>query len=115
MFATAILLTVRHTSQLYREEPWHEHAPSLAKFKLVGAMGTFATPCETASSTLARADMASYDAKRAGRNSIRILLESIDQDSSTTPIPAPHHPPITGEALPMVRRPMPILEDLYEP
>jgi GGDEF domain-containing protein len=43
---------------------------------------TFATPCETATSMLARADMALYNAKRAGRNCIRILLESIDQDSS---------------------------------
>jgi predicted signal transduction protein with EAL and GGDEF domain len=43
---------------------------------------TFATPCETAISMLARADMALYNAKRAGRNCIRILLESIDQDSS---------------------------------
>jgi diguanylate cyclase (GGDEF)-like protein len=42
---------------------------------------TFATPCETAISMLARADMALYNAKRAGRNCIRILLESIDQDS----------------------------------
>ena len=43
---------------------------------------TFATPSETATSMLARADMALYNAKRAGRNCIRILLESIDQDSS---------------------------------
>jgi hypothetical protein len=43
---------------------------------------TFATPCETAISMLARADMALHNAKRAGRNCIRILLESIDQDSS---------------------------------
>jgi predicted signal transduction protein with EAL and GGDEF domain len=43
---------------------------------------TFATPCETAISTLVRADVALYNAKRAGRNCIRILLESIDQDSS---------------------------------
>jgi hypothetical protein len=43
---------------------------------------TFATPCETVISMLARADMALYNAKRAGRNCIRILPESIDQDSS---------------------------------
>ena len=43
---------------------------------------TFATPRETAISMLDRADMALYNAKRAGRNCIRILLESIDQDSS---------------------------------
>jgi diguanylate cyclase (GGDEF)-like protein len=45
---------------------------------------TFATPSETAISMLARADMALYNAKRAGRNCIRILLESIDQSSSDT-------------------------------
>jgi diguanylate cyclase (GGDEF)-like protein len=43
---------------------------------------TFATPSETAISMLARADMALYNAKRAGRNCIRILLEPIDQSSS---------------------------------
>jgi diguanylate cyclase (GGDEF)-like protein len=43
---------------------------------------TFATPGETAIAMLARADMALYNAKRAGRNCIRIRLESIDQDSS---------------------------------
>jgi diguanylate cyclase (GGDEF)-like protein len=43
---------------------------------------TFATPGETAISMLARADMALYNAKRAGRNCIRILLEPIDQSSS---------------------------------
>jgi len=43
---------------------------------------TFATPSETAISMLARADMALYNAKRAGRNCIRIILEPIDQSSS---------------------------------
>jgi diguanylate cyclase (GGDEF)-like protein len=43
---------------------------------------TFATPRETAISMLARADVALYNAKRAGRNCTRILLASIDEDSS---------------------------------
>jgi diguanylate cyclase (GGDEF)-like protein len=43
---------------------------------------TFATPCETAASMLARADMALYNAKRAGRNCTRILLAPMDEDSS---------------------------------
>jgi len=43
---------------------------------------TFATPCETAVSLLARADMALYNAKRAGRNCTRVLLDSIDEDRS---------------------------------
>jgi diguanylate cyclase (GGDEF)-like protein len=43
---------------------------------------TFAAPCETALSMLARADMALYNAKRAGRNCTRVLLASIDEDSS---------------------------------
>jgi diguanylate cyclase (GGDEF)-like protein len=43
---------------------------------------TFATPCETAVSMLARADMALYNAKRAGRNCTRILLASLDEDNS---------------------------------
>jgi diguanylate cyclase (GGDEF)-like protein len=42
---------------------------------------TFAAPCETAVSMLARADMALYNAKRAGRNCTRVLLASIDEDS----------------------------------
>jgi len=41
---------------------------------------TFASPCETAVSLLARADMALYNAKRAGRNCTRVLLDSIDED-----------------------------------
>lgn len=41
---------------------------------------TFATPGETAVSILARADMALYDAKRAGRNCTRILLPSMEED-----------------------------------
>ncbi len=43
---------------------------------------TFATPCETAVSMLARADMALYNAKRAGRNCTRILLASLDEENS---------------------------------
>ena len=43
---------------------------------------TFAAPCETALSMLARADMALYNAKRAGRNCTRVLLTSMDEDSS---------------------------------
>jgi diguanylate cyclase (GGDEF)-like protein len=43
---------------------------------------TFATPCETAVSMLARADMALYNAKRAGRNCTRILLASLDLENS---------------------------------
>jgi hypothetical protein len=43
---------------------------------------TFAAPCETALSMLARADMALYNAKRAGRNCTRVLLASIDEDGS---------------------------------
>ena len=42
---------------------------------------TFARPCETAVSTLARADMALYNAKRAGRNCIRVLLASVEDVS----------------------------------
>lgn len=42
---------------------------------------TFATPGETAVSILARADMALYDAKRAGRNCTRILLPSMEEDN----------------------------------
>jgi diguanylate cyclase (GGDEF)-like protein len=41
---------------------------------------TFAAPCEPAPSMLARADMALYNAKRAGRNCTRVLLASIDED-----------------------------------
>lgn len=40
---------------------------------------TFAAPCETAVSMLARADMALYNAKRAGRDCTRVLLASIDE------------------------------------
>ncbi len=43
---------------------------------------TFAAPCETALSMLARADMALYNAKRAGRSCTRVLLASIDEDGS---------------------------------
>lgn len=42
---------------------------------------TFARPSETAVSTLARADMALYNAKRAGRNCIRVLLASVEDVS----------------------------------
>src|SRR3984957_4319106 len=42
---------------------------------------TFARPCETAVSTLARADRALYNAKRAGRNCIRVLLASVEDVS----------------------------------
>jgi diguanylate cyclase (GGDEF)-like protein len=43
---------------------------------------TFARPCEeTAVSTLARADMALYNAKRAGRNRTRVLLASVEDAS----------------------------------
>ena len=42
---------------------------------------TFARPCETAVSTLARADMALNNAKRAGRNCIRVLLASVEDVS----------------------------------
>lgn len=42
---------------------------------------TFARPCETAVSTLARADRALYNAKRAGRNCIRVLLASVEDAS----------------------------------
>src|SRR3984957_5381638 len=42
---------------------------------------TFARPCETAVSTLARADMALYNAKRAGRNCTRVLLASVEDVS----------------------------------
>jgi diguanylate cyclase (GGDEF)-like protein len=43
---------------------------------------TFAAPCETALSMLARADMALYNAKRAGRNCTRVLLASINEHDS---------------------------------
>jgi diguanylate cyclase (GGDEF)-like protein len=43
---------------------------------------TFAAPCETALSMLARADMALYNAKRSGRDCTRVLLASIDEESS---------------------------------
>jgi diguanylate cyclase (GGDEF)-like protein len=43
---------------------------------------TLAAPCEAAVSMLARADMALYNAKRAGRNCTRVLLASIDEDSA---------------------------------
>ena len=42
---------------------------------------TFAVPRETAISMLARADMALYNAKRAGRNCTRVLLAPVDTDS----------------------------------
>ena len=42
---------------------------------------TFAVPHETAISMLARADMALYNAKRAGRNCTRVLLAPVDTDS----------------------------------
>jgi diguanylate cyclase (GGDEF)-like protein len=42
---------------------------------------TFARPCETAGSILARADMALYNAKRAGRNCARVLLASVEDAS----------------------------------
>jgi diguanylate cyclase (GGDEF)-like protein len=41
---------------------------------------TFAAPCESAISMLGRADVALYNAKRAGRNCTRVLLSSIDED-----------------------------------
>jgi diguanylate cyclase (GGDEF)-like protein len=65
-----------------------EHAVSgltTSKFDLPITLSiglTFATPCETAVSMLARADMALYAAKRAGRNCTRILLATIDGESS---------------------------------
>jgi diguanylate cyclase (GGDEF)-like protein len=40
---------------------------------------TFANPCEPAASMIARADMALYNAKRAGRNCTRILLASTSE------------------------------------
>jgi predicted signal transduction protein with EAL and GGDEF domain len=43
---------------------------------------TIATPGETATSMLTRADMALYNAKRSGRNCTRTLPLSIDQGSS---------------------------------
>lgn len=43
---------------------------------------TFAAPCEAATSMLGRADMALYNAKRAGRNCTRVLMASIDGDRS---------------------------------
>jgi diguanylate cyclase (GGDEF)-like protein len=42
---------------------------------------TFAAPGETAVSMLARADMALYNAKHAGRNCTRVLMASMDGDS----------------------------------
>lgn len=42
---------------------------------------TFARPCKTAVSMLARADMALYNAKRAGRNCTRVLLTSVEATS----------------------------------
>ena len=42
---------------------------------------TFARPSETAVSMLARADMALYNAKGAGRNCIRVLLASVEDAS----------------------------------
>jgi diguanylate cyclase len=42
---------------------------------------TVAAPCEAAVSMLARADMALYNAKRAGHNSTRVVLASMDGDS----------------------------------
>jgi diguanylate cyclase (GGDEF)-like protein len=64
-----------------------EHAVSrlaVSKFALPITLSiglTFAAPCETAVSMLARADMALHNAKRAGRNCTRVLLASIDEDS----------------------------------
>jgi diguanylate cyclase (GGDEF)-like protein len=64
-----------------------EHAVSglaVSKFALPITLSiglTFAAPCETAVSMLARADMALYNAKRAGRNCTRVLMASIDEDS----------------------------------
>jgi len=43
---------------------------------------TIATCHESSSSMLARADMALYNAKQAGRNCTRILLASVDEDHS---------------------------------
>ena len=53
---------------------------------------TVATFRESSSSMLARADMALYKAKQAGRNCTRVLLTSIDEDSSDSRMPAPHYP-----------------------
>jgi diguanylate cyclase (GGDEF)-like protein len=44
---------------------------------------TIATFRESSSSMLARADMALYDAKQAGRNCTRIVLASIDEDTKS--------------------------------
>jgi diguanylate cyclase (GGDEF)-like protein len=61
-----------------------EHAVSgltVSRFALPVTLSiglTFATRCETAVSMLARADMALYNAKRAGRNCTRVLLASVD-------------------------------------
>jgi diguanylate cyclase (GGDEF)-like protein len=68
-----------------------EHAVSglaVSKFALPITLSiglTFAAPCETAVSMLARADMALYNAKRAGRNCTRVLMASIDEDSPDSP------------------------------
>jgi diguanylate cyclase (GGDEF)-like protein len=61
-----------------------EHAVSgltVSRFALPVTLSiglTFATRCESAVSMLARADMALYNAKRAGRNCTRVLLDSVD-------------------------------------
>jgi diguanylate cyclase (GGDEF)-like protein len=64
-----------------------EHAVSgltVSRFALPVTLSiglTFATRCETAVSMLARADMALYNAKRAGRNCTRVLLASVDAEA----------------------------------
>lgn len=64
-----------------------EHAVrglTLSRFSLPITLSiglTFATPGETATAILARADTALYDAKRAGRNCTRILLPTMEEDS----------------------------------
>jgi diguanylate cyclase (GGDEF)-like protein len=51
---------------------------------------TFATPRETAISTLARADMALYNAKRAAATASESFWSPSIKTTPTTPIPAPH-------------------------
>jgi diguanylate cyclase (GGDEF)-like protein len=64
-----------------------EHAVSgltVSRFALPVTLSiglTFATRCESAVSMLARADMALYNAKRAGRNCTRVLLASVDGEA----------------------------------